>query len=136
MKTIFSTIFLFLGFFFGCQEKSNPTNQQQTDKYSGTFTITQGTHIQQGTVVFTFSDSIYEQDGQIESPSTAKISEKGTLAIKDGNYIFNIGREMLMAVYPAWSLGGSFKYSSGNNSITLVQETGSTRYEMKLQKTN
>ncbi|MFA6981301.1 MAG: hypothetical protein WC209_18385 [Ignavibacteriaceae bacterium] len=137
MKTIVSIILLLVcSLFFSCKEESNPTVPQIGGKYSGTFKITQGNYIQQGDVVFVFSDSTYEQDGQIESPTNAKISDKGTFRLDNGNHIFNAGRELQMVVYPAWSLVGSFKYLFENNIVTLVQETNSMRYEIILYKNN
>lgn len=135
MKSIISTIILIVFvFFIGCNDESNLTINQIDGKYSGTFKITQGNYIQQGNVTFIFSDTTFEQEGQIESPANANISDRGSFRFENENSIFNAGRELHMVVYPSWSLIGSFKYMSINNIITLVQETSSMRYEIKLYK--
>jgi len=137
MKAIVCINPLFISaLFFGCEEESNPTTTQIAGKYTGAFTITQEAYAQQGTVIFNFSDSTYEQDGQTDLPTIAKISDKGTFVKTDGNYKFNVGRELQMAVYPVWSLEGTFNYQSSNNTITLVRQTSTMRYEIQLHKIN
>lgn len=135
MKSITITILLVIFVFYvGCTENNNPTISKIEGKYSGTFKITQDNYIQQGNVTFIFSDSTFEQEGQIESPANTNISDRGSFRLENENSIFNAGRELHMVVYPSWSLIGSFKYMSINNIITLVQETNSMRYEIKLYK--
>lgn len=135
MKSITITILLVIFVFYvGCTENNNPTISKIEGKYAGTFKITQDNYIQQGNVTFIFSDSTFEQEGQIESPANTNISDRGSFRLENENSIFNAGRELHMVVYPSWSLIGSFKYMSINNIITLVQETNSMRYEIKLYK--
>ncbi len=137
MKKILSIIItVTILLIIGCKEESNPAIPEVTNKYSGTFVVTNDSYVQQGSVTFVFGDSSYEQTGQIESPSTASISDKGIFKISDGSYLFNSGRELQFALYPAWSLMGTFNYKKSSDSITLVQEYGSNRYEIQLHKVN
>ena len=137
MKRIFyvflTTVILL---FVGCKEENIPTFYSIEGKYSGTYTITQNNYVQKGTVTFNFLDSTYEQDVQIEYPTTGKNSDNGNYSLNDGNYTFNQGRVVSSAVYPAWSLIGSFKYITNKNSLTLSQETSTMKYEIILQKIN
>jgi hypothetical protein len=137
MKQIFNILFtLIVISFIGCNGKNNPAIYPLEGKYSGEFTINQNGHVQKGDVTFTFSDNTYKQIGQIESPTTTTISEVGNYSLNDGNYIFNAGREVTIAVYPIWSLLGSFKYQLNETNLYLLQDIDSTRYEIRLQKIN
>jgi len=118
----------------GCKGENNPTFYSIEGSYSGTYQITQNNYVQKGTVTFNFLNSTYEQHIQIESPAIGKSSDNGNYSINDRNYIFNLVREMSSAVYPAWSLIGSFKYIRNKNSLALFQETNSMKYEIILHK--
>ncbi len=135
MKTIVRIILVMaMMLICGCKEESNPTVPEINGRYSGNFTVTIDSYVQKGTVTFVFGDSSYEQTGQIQSPSTASISDKGIFKISDGSYLFNPGRELQFALYPAWSLMGTFNSQKSSDSITFVQESGSSRYEIQLHK--
>jgi len=96
----------------------------------------QGITIQQGTTSIIFYDSTYTQVGKIETPSAIDFSDEGTYSVSDKYLHFNTGREILMSVFPDWSLIGYFNYESNDSAIFLSQGVDNWHYEIEMHKSN